>query len=316
MSCAILVVPNVLFALKFRISGLAGQSFYVVVSVALVPITVTRFAAIPPVEVITTEGHDRQMGLGDVAVFLSVPVAAGPLIPNERAVLGCDRFPDIPVAICLHTAVASSGVGVLLLSTVQLPTPVITPPAVTMFLLVASQLGCTLHPELHRVLVAVKVHIDDGGVVAGDGLTHAVIEDMVKSFPIVAFQPINADIVARQNNRITGISIPGHRVGIRVPLIVGILDPILDGIGSVAGRPLGVEGGVLLGLVAAKVNLSSPIRRGIPAVKGEPSPGRILRRIHRAVRIGSHFGDRGRTTLAVEGDHVPVGNHRVDRNIF
>ena len=331
------MVPNVLFALKFRISGLAGQSFYVVVSVALVPITVTRFAVIPPVEVITTEGHDRQMGLGDVAVFLSVPVAAGPLIPNERAVLGCDRFPDIPVAICLHTVVATilSAVGVLLFTAdgmrvivaVVIMPPMIqactiiravqlitaTPPRVGMFLLAASQLGCTLHPELHRVLVAVKVHVDDGGAVAGDGLTLAVISGILKAIPIVASQPINADIVARQNNRITRISVCGLRVGIRVPLIVGILDPVLDGIGSVAGSPVGVEGGVHREYIRFSVRIS---RLGIPAVKGESSPFRIPRCGHRAVRIGSHFGDRGRTTLAVEGDHVPVGDHRVHFNIF
>lgn len=53
------------------------------------------FTRLLAVEVLSAQGHDRQVGLGSVPAGIHIPAVAGPLVADEGAVFGVDAKGDV-----------------------------------------------------------------------------------------------------------------------------------------------------------------------------------------------------------------------------
>ncbi len=327
----IAVVQLVGFVSISRRPALVGQDLHIVVR---------RYGAasgLRSVEICAVERHGVDVALiGNTAagIFRCSPCGAaadgGPLVADARAVLGGNGQ--------LADSAAGGAVGMLFLAAIPTPT---TPHIVRMFLLAAG-IGGVVQMEGDGILLAREVHIDDRGAVARDGLFSklvfrffAVVGDrFFKVFVCgdAVGQPARACLTGGQRNGVSGFAGGFHGGIIGVSVVVGVFDPVVNGIGGAAlGFPLRGERNALLqhpaerergaGLVEPALERIAGLRRGFGCDRRfgcAVEPGRDVRAavgivvdpvtlfdlgINGDVLIGQRDGVGGRSVLKEPADN-------------
>ena len=138
-------------------SGFTGENFYIVVSSFA---TITGFR---PIECSATQGHCINVDLRGTAVFCGAPCVTAidgrPLRGDVCAVFGSDGEHSAAVDI----------VGVFFFLALKFAIYMIAKQVMRMLFFTAGISG-VVQIERYGILVALVVHVDDGGAVACDGL--------------------------------------------------------------------------------------------------------------------------------------------------
>ena len=198
-------------------------------------------------------GHYVDVGLGNAAVRRNFPGAAGPLLTDIRAVLGDNTILDNFLVLYILTAKTEKS---------------------------AFPLN---RPEGHGIHIALIVHVDDGGTVAGDGL---LLNGLRREAGIA---------LGGCGSFRTGSAIPGFAFHVGILVIIGIFLPVNHGIpGAVIGRPL-CGGGRVSRQLFREIE--------IPAVKGIAGPGGVVG-LRGRLAVGHEHGRHIRAALRIEGQPV------------
>ena len=198
-------------------------------------------------------GHYVDVGLGNAAVRRNFPGAAGPLLTDIRAVLGDNTILDNFLVLYILTAKTEKS---------------------------AFPLN---RPEGHGIHIALIVHVDDGGTVAGDGL---LLNGLRREAGIA---------LGGCGSFRTGSAIPGFAFHVGILVIIGIFLPVNHGIpGAGAGRPL---------CSGDRVSRQHGVKIEIPSVKGIAGPGGVGG-LRGRLAVGHEHGRHIRAAVRIEGQPV------------
>ena len=234
------------------------------------------------VKICTSDGHRVNIGL---------PGAIGKFLINTPSATAVDCWPllrDIGTVFCLDDDIFSpAGIGVLmrLLAASQN-----APQVMCVFRLTAG-----VNMERNGILIALVVHIHNGGAVTGDGL-------LLNGLSLEALIALG-----RSFRFLAGGAGLGFGFLEGIPIIIGILLPVDHSVlGFRRSNPAGLQG-------CRPADTLHVLLAQIPAVEGKARPGRSRRQRH-GLAIPGEDGGHIVAALGIEGDPVTVFDDGVNLN--
>ena len=281
-------------------SGFTRQDFHIVVS------RLVTVASLGAVEVCAAQRHGVNVSLVSVTVFRGSPRTAaihgGPLVRNVGAVFG---FDDDGLNLA-----ASRRMGMRFFTAVEIAAPIIAsrPPMRVFFF--AAVINGVIQIEGHLVHIALIFHAHNGRTVARNGL----LGDGLGGETGVA--------LGLGVGRAAGSAGLGLAFLVGIAVIVGVLQPVNDGVAGVAVfPPLGVQGGGRrdAGEVSSRRQalVSVPVDKGVAGLGGfSGSRGGfaigVERRGHIAAAVGLEGEPIALLHLGIQGDVGTIDGDGVD----